>query len=113
MSLLGLPAHDLALAGAVLLVATLSLGTLSTMLALRFHEIAAATGFARDLACSPTAILMLGWTATFDLVARDAPVARHRPDLARTLFWIRQTNRVALVLLAAALLAAVLAFVRH
>jgi hypothetical protein len=113
MSLLGLPAHELALAGFVLLVTMLSLGTVSTVLALRFHEIAAETGFARDLACSPTAILVLGWTATFDLVARDAPVACHRPDLARTLFWIRQLNRVALVLLAAALLVAVLAFARH
>jgi hypothetical protein len=111
MTPFGLPAFDLALAGLALLASTLCLGTLSTILGLRFHEIAAQTGFDRDLSSKPQVILVLGWTATFDLVDRDAWVGEHRPEFAKLLSWIRRLNVAALVTLSLALSVAVLAFV--
>jgi hypothetical protein len=102
---------DLALAGLALLVSTLCLGILSTILGLRFHELAAESGFDRDLASKPAVILVLGWTATFDIVDRDAWVGEHRPELARVLLWIRRLNLAALVALSLSLSISVLAYV--
>ena len=70
-----------------------------------------AWGFDRDLASKPAVILVLGWTATFDIVDRDSWVGEHRPELARVLLWIRRLNLAALVALSLSLSISVLAFV--